>query len=293
MSRLRSQAVAEGLGRRRDDAEDRAVGQREAIGRRGRLFVDRGDRAVVLLEALEHLAARDDRCRRPSRRAADVHVFDESNFRAERPAVLDERHQFIVVDAAHHDGVDLERLEACGGGRVDAVEHGVETVEACQVAEALAIERVEADGDAVQSGRAQRGRLRRQQDAVGREGEVADAGPRRERSDERRQIPPQQRLAAGQAHTIDAQIAEGVGDRANLLEREERVLRQPRIVGLGHAVEAPQVAAVGHRHAETAKRTPEAVEDRHRLPSLSLKVCYSRRLSDLSLQELGTCIESE
>src|SRR5262245_39399269 len=39
---------AERIGRGRNDPEDRSVGEREAIGRRRRMFDDRFDRAVVL-----------------------------------------------------------------------------------------------------------------------------------------------------------------------------------------------------------------------------------------------------
>ena len=169
----------------------------------------------------------------------------------------------MVVDAAHDDGVDLERIEARGGGRVDSVEHRVEAVEARHLAEPLAIERVEADRDPVQAGGAERGRLGGQQDAVGRQRQVPDGRPGRQRRDERREIAPEERLAAGQPHAIDAEVAEGVGDGADFLEREQRILRQPRIVRLRHAVEAAQVAPVGHRYAQAAKRAPETVENRH------------------------------
>ena len=57
--------------------------------------------------------------------------------------------ELVVVDAAHDHGVDLERLEARGGGRIDSVEDRVEVVEAGHFPEPLAIERVEADRDSV------------------------------------------------------------------------------------------------------------------------------------------------
>jgi hypothetical protein len=40
--------------------------------------------------------------------AADVHVFDESNFRVVTSRELDQRHELVIVDAADDDGIELE-----------------------------------------------------------------------------------------------------------------------------------------------------------------------------------------
>ena len=89
------------------------------------------------------------------------------------------------------------------------------------VAKALAIERVEADGDAVQPGGAQRRAPAREQHAVGRQREIADRRPRGERLDQDREVAPQQRLAASEPHAVDAERRERVGDGADFLEREQ------------------------------------------------------------------------
>ena len=97
-------AAAEGLGRRRDDAEHRAVRQPKAIGGRRRVVSTIGSIAPVARgERVEHLAPRDDASRRPARGAADVHVLDEAHLGVHRPAVLDQIHQLVVVDAADDD----------------------------------------------------------------------------------------------------------------------------------------------------------------------------------------------
>ncbi len=135
-----------------------------------------------------------------------------------------------------------------------------------QRAEAFAIERVQADGDAMEPGRAQRRRLGAQQDAVGRQRQIGDRAPRREALDEDRQIAPQQRLAAGKPHAIDAKRRKDVHEGGDFLERQQVLARQPHVVGLRHTVMTPEVAAVRDRDAETAQRAREAIEQRHGSP---------------------------
>ena len=54
-------------------------------------------------------------------RAADVHVFDEPDFGAIATAEFQQLDQFIVVDAANDNGVDLETGKERRGG-VNALE---------------------------------------------------------------------------------------------------------------------------------------------------------------------------
>ena len=56
-------------------------------------------------------------------------------------------------------------------------------------------------------------------------------------------------------------FAEEIRELRDLLEREHVLARQPEVLVLRHAVVAPQVAAVGHRQAETAQRPAERVDD--------------------------------
>ena len=70
------------------------------------------------------------------RGAADVHVLDEPDLGADRPAELEQIDQLVVVDAVDDHGVDLEAgKERCGGG--DAIEDAIQFVVARQIAEAL------------------------------------------------------------------------------------------------------------------------------------------------------------
>src|SRR5258706_2274342 len=68
--------TAEGRRGRRDDAEDRTVRQREAVGGGGGVLLQRRDGTVLMLQALEDLGTGDDPLLRPVRRTADVHVLD-------------------------------------------------------------------------------------------------------------------------------------------------------------------------------------------------------------------------
>ena len=85
------------------------------------------------------------------------------------------------------------------------------------------------------------------------------AGLAASRRDQRRQVVAQQRLAAGQADAVDAELGEAVDQRRDLLEVEDVAARQPDVVLLRHAVLAAQIAAVGHRDAQVAQRPAEAV----------------------------------
>ena len=134
-------------------------------------------------------------------------------------------------------------------------------VETGERLEPIAAQRVETDGDAMESRRAKRVGVRREQHTVGRHRQIADFRPRREQLDQPRQIAAEQRLAAGDSHAVHALRREDIDQRRDLLEVEDVLPRQPRIVGLGHAVLAAQVAPVGDRHPQAAQRTAEAIQD--------------------------------
>ena len=123
------------------------------------------------------------------------------------------------------------------------------------------IERIEADGDAVEARVAQRPGLVGQEHAIGGQREIPDRRQGRELRNEARQLAPQQRLTARNTDPVDADLAEGAGEGGDFLEREQRLARQPGVVHLGHAVVAAQVAAVGDRHAQAPQRAAEAIDD--------------------------------
>ena len=236
----------------------------EALGRRGRRSGDRARSRRGRRERPEHLLARDDAVARPARRAADVHVLDEADLGAPFLRALDERDELVVVDAADHDGVDLERCEPGPRRGLDAAQHARQLVEARELLEPLGPQRVEADRDPVEARRAQGGRVLLEQHAVGRHREVAAATACRRgsrtsagRSWRTSGSPPVSRMRS------DAEGAEDVGEPADLLELEQVRARQPDVLLLGHAVVAAQVAPVRHREAQVAERAAEAVREGH------------------------------
>ena len=123
-----------------------------------------------------------------------------------RARELDQIHQFVVVDAADDDRVELEAREERRGG-VDA---GEDTREARRRASVwkrsgfsvsrLTVTRWRPASRSVR-------RVRRQQHAVGGHREIANAGRGREARDERREIAAEQRLAAGEPDLVDAEPA--------------------------------------------------------------------------------------
>jgi hypothetical protein len=206
---------------------------------------DRLDGSVLPRETLEHLAAPDHAIHRPVRGAADIHVFDEPHLAATLAAEREQRLELIVVDTANHDRVDLEAGEEWRGG-IDALQHAIELVGPRQGLEAIAMERVEAHREAVQPGVFEPRRMIVEKNCVRRQREIADARPRREALDERRQIAAEERLAPGQANFVDAEIEEDVDESLDLLEMEDVLARQPHVLRFGHAVAATQVAAICH-----------------------------------------------
>ncbi len=73
------------------------------------------------------------------------------------------------------------------------------------------------------------------------------AGRRRQAANQIRQVAAQQRFAAGQTDLVHAERREDVDQPLDLFEVEDVFARQPDVVRLRHAVAAAQVAAVGDR----------------------------------------------
>ena len=78
-----------------------------------------------------------------------------------------------------------------------------------------------------------------------------------------RQVAPDERLAAGDPQLLDAERHERPRRPLDLLEGQDLVARQERVVLpedlLGHAIGAPEVAPVGDRDAQVAHRPTERV----------------------------------
>src|SRR6476660_6515138 len=82
-----------------------------------------------------------------------------------------------------------------------------------------------------------------------------------ERPDQPHQILAHQRLAAGKPHFAHALADENAREPIDLLEREHVLPRQEG-GGLRHAIDAPEIAAVGDRDAQIGDAPAERVDHR-------------------------------
>ncbi len=78
---------------------------------------------------------------------------------------------------------------------------------------------------------------------------------------QREDVAPHQRLAAGDAQLAHAVPNEDGAEPVEFLEREQVALGEEGHV-LRHAVDAAEIAAVGHRDAQVGDRPPERVDER-------------------------------
>jgi hypothetical protein len=105
-------------------------------------------------------------------------------------------------------------------------------------------ERIETDVDPRQAGVLEGLGLLGEQDAVGRQGDIANAVDRRQSLDELGKVGPHQRLAAGEAELVHAQASRDPSEPLDLLEREQLMPRLEADVLVRHAIEAADVAAI-------------------------------------------------
>ena len=185
----------------------------------------------------------------------------------------------VVVRAALHDRVHLHG-QACGGSGVDSVEHPLHgEVDVVQRAERGVVDRVEADGDAVEACARERFGLLRQKRAVRREREL-ETRDRVQLLDELFDVAADERLAARDPHDPYAEPGENGGDTCDLLEAQQLLALEEDVVAavdlFRHAVDAAKVAAVGDRDAERLERPVQLVEERFHAHTVTRRstVCY-------------------
>jgi hypothetical protein len=103
-----------------------------------------------------------------------------------------------------------------------------------------------------------------EQHPVGGEGEVLHPLDGGDLAHQGGQVAAQQRLATGEAHLAHARLHEHPHQPGDLLKTEQlgpgKEAEVAPVHPLRHAVGAPEVAAVGHRHPEVPERAPELVE---------------------------------
>ncbi len=187
------------------------------------------------------------------------HHFDKAHGNGTIARHFREGLHFIVVLAAHHDAVQFDRTEARGKCGVDAVEHALQARPARDRFETIFAQRVERDVRAREARIDQASYLFGQEQTVGRERDVIDAGDRGDHRNQALEIFADQRLTAGEANAPDANLGRGAHDLGDFLIGEDLALVDPRQALFGHAVDAAQIAAVRHRDAEIRNRPMEGV----------------------------------
>jgi hypothetical protein len=165
----------------------------------------------------------------------------------------------VVVDAALHHHVDLDRREPRGRRRVDRRQHLRDgKVDVVHRTERRLVERSEAHRHAIEAGGRECPRLGPQARSVGGEREIDVRQCLAQHRDQAVDVLAQQRLAAGEAHLLHAARAKDSRQPHDLLEGQDLAVRQERIVGvedfLRHAIHATEIAPVGDRDAQVAKR---------------------------------------
>ena len=202
---------------------------------------------------------------------AQGHGLDQGEIEALGPAPGDHPVELVLVDALERHGVDLD-LEPRRLGGLDPGHHLVELAPAGDRGEAVAVQRVQRDVDPPHAGAREVAREPLELAAVGGERELVQrtrADMAAQLLDQPHHVAPDQGLAAGQPQLAHAELDEGRAQAVQLLQRQQLGLGQERHV-LGHAVDAAEVAAVGHRHPHVADGPAERVDHHRQLPPLRL-----------------------
>jgi hypothetical protein len=236
---------------------------------------------VAALDAFEDFAAGDDEVALPRVRGIERHKFDEAHGEFAFAGEFGEGLDFVVVDAADDDGVDLDGVHAEFAGETDAGENAGEAVAAGDFLKVCAVERIEAEADALESGFAKGASLLGKKVTVAGHREVSDARDFADARDELREIAAQERFTAGEPDFFDAEIHGEADDALDFLEGQQLGFGLPLardaiglrkggpaaaikiLGGLGfrEAVEAAEVAAVGYTDAEVAQDAAMSINE--------------------------------
>src|SRR6056297_1447191 len=198
---------------------------------------------------------------------ADVHVFDETNDGVRSPEAREQLRDRGIVHATLDDRVDLHRRKIGLDGRVDAVQHPVQAAAApVHAAKDLVVHCIEAHGHAIEAGCLQFRRVLGQQNAVGRECDLVDAGQAAQIADQVAERRAQQRFSPRDPELAHPGTREQPHQPDDLGEIEPLVRAQEleaAVVFLfRHAIRAAEIAPIGHRDPQIAETAAESVDQR-------------------------------
>jgi hypothetical protein len=217
------------------------------------------DRAVPPRHQLQDLALRDHLIHGPSRGATYVHVLDEAGLHSPAAGELQEVQHLVVVVPPDDHGVQLDRGEPGLPRGINARDDVGVARAASELLHPFGAKGIEAHRDPPEAGGAERLGLTCEQDAVGGQREIGDRVVARQQCHERGQVVPKERLPAGEPHLAYAEPGEDARHPVDLLEGENRFPRQPDVLRLGHAVAAPEIAAIGDGDPKVAERPAQQI----------------------------------
>src|SRR5207302_4845293 len=141
--------------------------------------------------------------------------LDVAHLEAALAGETGQRNDIGLDQVLHGDGVELD-LEAGALRGVESGEHARQVVAAGDVEETVAIERVDVDVEAAQSGGEERRGEIFEEHTVGGEREVLDARDGGEARDQHGQVAAHQWLATGDAQLADAEARGDAGEALDL-----------------------------------------------------------------------------
>ncbi|VTR70961.1 hypothetical protein DESC_870117 [Desulfosarcina cetonica] len=203
---------------------------------------------------------RQDLILRTRAAVADGHVFDEADvegIRQREPAEIDD---FVVVDAPHGHGVDLDRGKTDCMGALDSRPHAIKHVIAGNVGIAFAFQRIQADVDAADTGIENPLGIGFEQHAVGGQGDIFQFRNGRQAAQKIDGAVTDQGFSAGDANLLDPQANADVDDAQNFLVAENLVVGQTGDAAIRYAVKASQVTTVGNGNPQIVEVALFAVD---------------------------------
>ena len=204
----------------------------------------------------------DHRVASPGAVGIERHEFDEAHDQIAFARKCGEGFHFVVVEAADQHRVYFYRAEARGLSGVNTSHHLIESFGARDALEFIAVERIEADVDAVEAGGEKRVEALGEEMAVCGDRKIANADGFQAR-DEIFDAGAYERLATCDANFLNAHADENAREALELVPLEKFVVRHV-IVGIGGAaVDAAEIAAVSDRDAEVGDLAAEFVVEGH------------------------------
>ena len=218
------------------------------------------------MNAVDNFCGGHDLIHVPVVAIAHVHELDKSQDVFRVVEVLREFNNEVIVDAFLNDRVDFYILKARLFGSADAFEYALAAMGAtAHEIKGLVVNRVEAHGEAMQTGVFEALRFVGEEIAIGGEGEVVNAIDLRQFRDEGFEVPAQEGFTAGHADLGDAEIDKNSGEAGDFFKGEDFCFGKKFVLFAknlgGHAIGTAEIAFVGDRNTQVADGALQCVEE--------------------------------